>query len=105
MMGFGFSELIFIAIVALLVIKPQDLPRLAYQFGKIMRQIRHIHYSLSMRMDHFMQEQDAAAQTKDPYAPSAPPVMTPLPVIEQTSPAPKKEAKKQSKSQIKDDRF
>jgi sec-independent protein translocase protein TatB len=40
--GFGFGEIIVLAIIALIVVGPKDLPRLAYKLGKFVSHIKSI---------------------------------------------------------------
>ena len=52
MLDIGWSELLLIAVVALLVIKPEDLPDAAKKLGKIVRQVK-----ASMRQFHAQVDQ------------------------------------------------
>jgi sec-independent protein translocase protein TatB len=40
MFDIGFSEVLLIAIVALIAIGPKDIPQILFRFGRLMRQIR-----------------------------------------------------------------
>ncbi len=40
MFDIGFSELLLIAIAALVAIGPKDLPEILFRFGRLMRQVR-----------------------------------------------------------------
>lgn len=40
MFGFGFGEIIFLAILALIVIGPEDLPKLARNIGRLINEIK-----------------------------------------------------------------
>lgn len=55
MFDVGFSELVVLAIVGLLVIGPERLPRVAYSvgvwFGKLQRMIRHARWELEREFD------------------------------------------------------
>lgn len=56
MFSFGFPELILIAVVVLLVVGPQDIPKVMYALGKAVQRLRYIRYIFTKQFDDFMQE-------------------------------------------------
>lgn len=54
MFDFGWAELLIVGAIALFVIGPQDIPKIAYQIGKFFRRIRYMQYALTGRFDDFM---------------------------------------------------
>jgi len=61
-MDFSWSELLVIALVALFVFGPQDIPRLMYHFGRIVRRVRYLRYALSSQFEDFMQKAEQGAK-------------------------------------------
>ena len=64
MFGFSLAELLLIALVALFVMGPQDLPRLMYQFGKLVRRVSYIRYAFSQQFEDFMVQAEKAERRK-----------------------------------------
>ena len=58
MFELGFSELILIALVAILVVGPQQLPALMYRVGKWMRQLSYTRFALEKQFESFMEKED-----------------------------------------------
>jgi sec-independent protein translocase protein TatB len=56
MPGIGFSELLLIAVVALVVIGPKDLPVVTRHVMKFFRELRGLYLSLKTQMHGMMQE-------------------------------------------------
>ena len=54
MFDFGWAEILIIAAVALFVIGPQDIPKIAYSIGKFFRRIKYMQYALTGQFDDFM---------------------------------------------------
>lgn len=54
----GWPELLLIAVIALIVIGPQDLPKLMYKLGHGFRRLQYIRYAFSHQFDQFMKEQE-----------------------------------------------
>lgn len=59
MFELGFSELVLIALVAILVIGPQQLPGLMYKIGKFMRQLGYTRFALEKQFESFMEKEDS----------------------------------------------
>lgn len=58
MFDLGMSEVIIIAIVAVLVIGPEQMPKLLYQLGKWMRQLSYTRFALDRQFENFMTRED-----------------------------------------------
>ena len=56
MFDFGLSELLLIAIVAILFIGPKELPVIMAQLGRVFRRLSYIRYALSGQFDEFMRQ-------------------------------------------------
>lgn len=56
MFGIGFSELVLVAIAALIFIGPEDLPKVMRQMVKFFRELRQIGQSLKAQFDEVMVE-------------------------------------------------
>lgn len=71
MLSLGWPELIIIALLALFVIAPKDIPKMMYGLGRIMRRISYIRYAFTQQFDDFLKEtelkemQDKAAARED----------------------------------------
>ena len=65
MFDFGWAELLIIAAIALFVIGPQDIPKIAYQIGKFFRRVKYIQYALTGQFDDFMSKQETKETTKE----------------------------------------
>lgn len=61
MFDFGWAELVLIAVIALFVIGPKDIPAIAYQVGKVFRRLKYMQYALTGQFEDFMH----AAETKE----------------------------------------
>jgi 8-oxo-dGTP diphosphatase len=66
MFDFGWAELLIIAAIALFVIGPQDIPKIAYQIGKAFRRIKYMQYALSGQFDDFMNKAEAKENPQTP---------------------------------------
>jgi sec-independent protein translocase protein TatB len=58
MLDFGWPELFVIAIMAVLVIGPQDLPKVMVGVGRLFRRVQYITYAMSQQFDDVMQQAD-----------------------------------------------
>lgn len=56
MLSFGWPELLLIGVVILLIVGPQDIPKIMYGFGKAVQRLSYIKYIFTQRFDDFMQE-------------------------------------------------
>lgn len=58
MFGVGWFELLIIATVAVVVIGPQDLPKVMVFFGRIYRRVHYLKFALSQQFDDLMRDAD-----------------------------------------------
>ena len=56
MLNLGLPELALIAIVAILVIGPKELPVVMAQIGRVVKRLSYMRYALARQMDGFMRE-------------------------------------------------
>jgi sec-independent protein translocase protein TatB len=64
-LGFGFGELIVLALVALIVIGPHDLPHFFFKIGKFISNIRNISSDFKQSIDDIVHEQEIDKIKKD----------------------------------------
>jgi len=65
MFGFSLAEFILVIIVAIIFIKPQDLPELARMLGKIVAEIKKIYQNLLAQFKELSQQEEIANLTKE----------------------------------------
>lgn len=65
MFGIGWSELLVILALALLVIGPKDLPRVLYTAGKFVRKIKTFTGDIQSSLDRIMHEEELADITRE----------------------------------------
>ncbi|MAS87759.1 MAG: hypothetical protein CMH30_07285 [Micavibrio sp.] len=72
MFSLGWAELVLIALIALFIIGPKDIPKMMYKLGKIMRRLSYIRYAFTQQFEDFMKEAElkeiqdkAAARDED----------------------------------------
>lgn len=58
MFDFGFSELLLIMALAVIVIGPKELPVVMRALGRIVRRLQYVRYAFSQQFDEFMREND-----------------------------------------------
>jgi Sec-independent protein translocase protein TatA len=63
-MNFSISELMVILLVALLVIKPEQLPEVAFTLGQFTKSIRRMFTKVKDEMNGFIESVDNAADKK-----------------------------------------
>lgn len=79
MLDFGWAEFLIIAFILLLVVGPQDIPRIMYQAGKILRRLHYMKFALSQQFDDFMEKAEAGKHSeKEAEAPQETTEDTPL---------------------------
>ena len=57
-LDFGWTELILIMALAVLVIGPNEIPAMMRGLGRIMRRVQYIKYAVSQQFDDFMKDSD-----------------------------------------------
>ena len=58
MLDFGFAELLVIVALAVLVIGPQEIPKVMLGLGRVMRRLQYVRYAFSQQFEDFMREND-----------------------------------------------
>lgn len=58
MLDISWAELLVIAIVAVFVFGPQDIPKIMYGLGRVVRRVQYIRFALSKQFDDFLAEND-----------------------------------------------
>jgi len=56
MLDFGFAELIVIMAVAVLVIGPQDIPKIMLTLGRVFRRLQYIRYAFTQQFEDFLKD-------------------------------------------------
>lgn len=64
-MNFSISEILVVLLIALLVIKPEQLPDVARTLGRFAKSIRKIYMKIKTEMDSLMDEEKPAATQHD----------------------------------------
>jgi len=64
MFDIGWAELVLIAIVILFAFGPEDIPKLMYGLGRIMRRFRYMRYALSSQFEDFMEKAEKSGQVQ-----------------------------------------
>ena len=65
MFNFSLAEFILVIIVAIVFIKPQDLPELAKMLGKIVGEIKKIYQNLLAQFNEVAKQPEIASLTKE----------------------------------------
>lgn len=66
MFDFGWAEILIIGAIALFVIGPKDIPKIAYQIGKFFRRIKYMQYAITGQFDDFMKTAEGKEEPKEP---------------------------------------
>jgi len=65
MFGIGFSEVALIALLLIIVIKPDDLPAFFRKLGRLYAQAKNAYKEVTAVKDEFLREMDIAAAIQD----------------------------------------
>jgi sec-independent protein translocase protein TatB len=57
-LDFGWAELLVVIAVAVFVVGPQDIPKIMYSLGRILRRVQYIRYAVSQQFDDLMNAGD-----------------------------------------------
>lgn len=60
MLDFGFPELLVIIALAVIVVGPQEIPKIMVALGRIVRRLQYVRYAVSQQFEDFMREHDLA---------------------------------------------
>lgn len=58
MLDFSWPELLMIAVVALVVIGPKEIPQIMHVLGRFVRRLQYVRFAMSQQFDDFMKEHD-----------------------------------------------
>jgi sec-independent protein translocase protein TatB len=58
MLDFGWAELLIIIAVAVFVVGPQDIPKIMYGLGRLLRRFQYIKFAVSKQFDDVMNSGD-----------------------------------------------
>lgn len=58
MFDVGWSELFIIALLAVVLVGPQDMPKVMVFFGRIFRRLHYVKFALSQQFDDLMRDAD-----------------------------------------------
>lgn len=58
MLDFSWSELLLVAVVAILAIGPKQIPDVLYAFGRIVRRLQYMRFAMTRQFDDFMEKSD-----------------------------------------------
>ncbi len=68
MLDFGFTELLLIIAIAVLVIGPDEIPALMTSLGRMVRRLQYMRYALTEQFDDFLHQTDLAELQKEAMA-------------------------------------
>jgi len=54
----GWSEIFLIVVIAILVIGPEDMPKVMHMIGRIVRRLQYVRYAFSKQFEDFMEASD-----------------------------------------------
>lgn len=58
MFNIGWSELLLVTVIAILVIGPDELPAVMRTLGRVVRRLQYVRYAFSQQFEDFMREAD-----------------------------------------------
>ena len=58
MLDFGFPELLVIIALAVLVVGPQEIPKIMVALGRIVRRLQYLRFAMTQQFEDFMREND-----------------------------------------------
>lgn len=58
MFGIGWSEILVILLIAVLVIGPKDIPKIMYQVGRFARRLQYVKFAMSQQFDDILKAGD-----------------------------------------------
>ncbi|PZQ44212.1 MAG: hypothetical protein DI551_10585 [Micavibrio aeruginosavorus] len=99
MFGIGWSEMLVIVLIAVMVIGPKDIPKAMYQIGRFARRLQYVKFAMSQQFDDILKAGDIeelrkgvnfevkhtdekAADDEEEYPQSQPPEAVAEPVAE-----------------------
>jgi sec-independent protein translocase protein TatB len=58
MFDISWSELLVIAVIAVFVVGPKDIPKIMYQLGRLMRRMQYMRFAMSQQFDEILKVGD-----------------------------------------------
>lgn len=58
MLDFSWSELALVAVIAILVIGPKEMPVVMRALGRVVRRLQYVRYAFTQQFEEFMQDSD-----------------------------------------------
>lgn len=58
MFDIGWSEMLIIGVIAVLVVGPKDIPKIMYQVGRFMRRLQYMRFAMSQQFDEVLRAGD-----------------------------------------------
>lgn len=58
MFGLGWSEVLVILVIAVIVIGPKDIPKIMYQVGRIARRLQYAKFAMTQQFDEILKAGD-----------------------------------------------
>lgn len=62
MFDIGWTELLLIGVLILFMFGPEDIPKIMYNLGKVLRRFRYMRYALSSQFEDFMEKAESAGK-------------------------------------------
>jgi sec-independent protein translocase protein TatB len=56
--GIAWSEILLIVFVTVLVARPEDIPKVLYTLGRIVRRLHYVRYAFTRQFEEFLKEHD-----------------------------------------------
>jgi Sec-independent protein translocase protein TatA len=63
MFNIGWGELLVIAVIILFAFGPEDIPKIMYNLGRVVRRFRYMRFALSSQFEDFMEKAEAKGRT------------------------------------------
>jgi sec-independent protein translocase protein TatB len=58
MFDVGFAELLLVVVLAVIVLGPQEIPKVMLMLGRVMRRLQYVRYAFSQQFEDFLKEND-----------------------------------------------
>src|SRR5262249_17374194 len=58
----GWTELLVVAVIIIFAFGPEDIPKIMYNLGRIVRRFRYMRYALSSQFEDFMEKAEASGK-------------------------------------------
>ena len=101
MFDFGLAELALIAVVAILVIGPKELPALMAQIGRVFKRLNYMRYALSSQFDEFMRQSGVEDIRQNVNFEALPADDNPVLAVHEKALAAKPKVKKKATAEVK----